>query len=304
MRTASIVALSLLTAGLAWAGTPAPMANTSPDGALQTQTVYQYEYDHAGRIAARHGKVYDADSTLIGTVEVALQRDEAGRIVRSETVRSDVSGAVLWRMVETIRHDELGPFHKERTQWGADGSVVRHEVEVRHDQPGGASPVWQTDVYGPDGELDSVRFRTVDRDERGRILAQDISVFDAQGVQRNRVLSQWRYRKGALVARTRTTFDANDDIARVSRGHLEMSEGATTRWVWTDTDGRGTVLGRREVLETRDEAGHLLKRLETFRAADGTLVRTVTTEWTYDDAGRIEASRSHITVFDLPDTTP
>tara|TARA_B100000029_G_scaffold478765_1_gene525174 strand:+ start:2523 stop:3272 length:750 start_codon:yes stop_codon:yes gene_type:complete len=243
-------------------------------------------------------RVYDANTSLIRTIVVSNTWDEMGRTLRVERTRTDAHDVLVESVVTDYLYDGKGYVgFDRRVADGADAQIRREEVR-NHVPVLEVGMVRETRIYGPDDALIEFRYSTTDRDERGRLVAQDESTFSPKGVQTRRFRQEYSHtRAGELIGLTRYRFDKNDDeISReVGTRSVEDRFQTTTEWILYDAKER--VTGYRDENIYRNEEGRIVQRETVLYNADGYATRERSTVISYDQNGKVHARRTMVRTF-------
>lgn len=289
---ALIIAIFLATA---WA--EASTRRKAGKSQLREQSTHEYVYD-AGRIVESVQRVYNANAELVRTIAITYERDERGQTLRVERIRTDANDVLVETVITNYLYDEKGyvGFDRRFTD-GADEQVRREEVR-NHVPVMEVGIVRETRIYGPDDALIEFRYSTTDRDDFGRLVAQDESTFSPKGVQTRRFRQEYNHtRAGELIGLVRYRFDENDDQISREEGTRSVEDRFQTTTEWTLFDAKERITGYRDDNIYRNGEGRVARTETVVYNADGYATRVRSTTFSYDQNGKVHARRSMVRTF-------
>lgn len=248
---------------------------------LASSDVESLSYDADGRIANRLVEHYTAAGEARGST-LFVNTWTARRLARTERVHRTMDGSTVNRMVTTWRYLGDGRTKTRGRVWtDGVGETTRTERAQWDYTADDGSTLITTVVRKGDGSLIETRY-TILRNRRG-VNSSDTSVFDAQGVQTSRHLSEYQ---GNVTERW--TFDETDEITRYER--QVQSRDASNRVQRVDVeiqDGRKQSLGARTTEFFYSARSRQVQRqVTTWYGPDELATQRQTTSYAYENGVR------------------
>ncbi len=294
MRFLMFPVLLIAMTGAAYAQTGAVGTEGRVSLAVTSNSVGTPTYDLSGRLIGMETKRFDGEGDFTGSDSYRYVYDGQGRTVQSSYVVADVNDLVNLSMEATWEYDRPGICRQGKRTW-YDGwdEMQRWEKIVWRNDPDAPILTRQTEYFDADDELVKTRFAVTERDERGRVLVQDFSLFSPDNSQLQRTYERWFYVDQRPVRILRVHFDEADEITtrvEVKRtyGRLNRLMKLETRTTDPDKDLLSTSVENR----TYDGAGKLVARQILDSNAQGFPTRRFTESTTYDASGHLKARRS------------
>ena len=251
-------------------------------------------FDLAGRMIGMETKRFDADGSYSGSSSYRYVYDAKGRIQQSSYVIADSEDLIVQRMETVWQFNIDGVARKGKRTW-YDGwdEMQRWEQIVWRQDPIAPILTIQTEYFDGDDELVKTSFSVLERDDRGRVKVQDVSVFFPDNAQMSRTFERWIYVDQHLSRVERVHFDEADEITKRERASRQYN--AQNRLVGINT--RTTDAGHELISTSKDTRRHnaaakLIHRSVEHADAQGIATRRYVETTSYDIDGRLQARRS------------
>ena len=261
---------------------------------VQRSTSYTYRYE-GGQLVEQLGTVYGEKGSILGYEEIVYNRSDTQRLesmeyrylnIDSELTRISTTN-YLYEGKKRLGYDRI-------SETGEGALITRHEVRY-HVQVKNIGQVEETKVFNKNDELREIRYTIVDRNEKGRIIARDISAFDPQGIQIRRGLTTYGFnRSGELLGETRERFNADDDIVSREVADIERPDEHTTVYNWTRFNSEDEISGYRELSYSRNGSGKVESIKTIYFGADGEATSSRLESIAYDGDGHRIGRRTHV----------
>lgn len=295
-----LAAVGLVCSGLVLSGlvlapsvaTAGTRASLEPAARLATN----FEYDARGRATARVERGFDETGQVKHVTRVALDYDEAGRLLSEEAVTHNARGALVSTALITYERDAIGQIVVEDRLWLDEaGNQLRRESDRwRTDQDGTrVGDTWEFDAS--DTQI-GTRYTIVTlqpaanvrRGQLPRVLASDESRYDAAGVQVSRHLRKLTHNDHGIASRELFAFDRDDAVSsRVVEAWRYDGRGRLLSVEAQFFDGEGTRTQTSTDRRFYGTDGRLDRRTYGFSTPDGELLRQLDETYVYDRSGRL-----------------
>lgn len=254
-------------------------------------TTFDYTYED-GLLREKNGTRFDAEGYVLGysqsTFEYERRRSLVGMRIEYDAdmnIRSTHRREHLYEGKRNLGYDLL---HSD-----ADGRQVQRVEARNHVMVDRMGLVHEMRIYNRSDALIQVRYIATDRDDRGRVIAKDTSIYDAEDVQRARHLYTWTYSEdGLLVAKALEVFDEDDQRSRLEEGTVLRPERGVERSEWTVYDRDEVITAYRDIETIRDGAKRMRKRETSHYDEEGYGTQRLTESFVYDGEGHLIAVRS------------
>jgi len=259
---------------------------------ITSQEVGTPSYNADGRLVRMEMKRFDSSGNYLGERIHSYEYSSAGQSIYSEYASYDAEGLQVSRMETSWDLGVPGALRVgERTFYDGADQVLRSEREWWRKDARLPIMTIQTEYYDADETLLKTRYAVTERDKRGHMVVEDISVFDPVNVQLARTYGEWKYDGTRVRLVTRRHYDENDELER--REEIVRGYDQRGRWVSTETTymDESEVTGFSQEERELNSAGRLVHRVVTWSDASGVEERRMSQSTTYDEAGRMKARR-------------
>ena len=252
-----------------------------PNGNVSSIHEYAYTYGGNGKLSQSVETRKDPAGEVLTVTTTDLTYNSAGRQLTEETVTQDADGAVVYSS-------------SRETVYGEDGKTCVGEQFEEHQSDGSSSlSVYEYNEMGAivhslfsywdaEGQLSSTQENTRTYDQNGHALSNSSVIKDAEGNIISSNTDEYMYNDSGIQYGYRTERIYSDGVVHRWAQTWDPSNGHTLSYDSYDrySDGREFSQGY-----AYDENGNLLSSYEEERDADGTVLRSETTEVSYDEDG-------------------
>jgi hypothetical protein len=252
-------------------------------------------YDLSGRLVGMQTDRFDAQGQFAGFNASRYDYDAGGRMVGHSYVIADAEELIVQRMMAEFQYGLPGVLRQSESRWydGWDNLLNWQRETCRRDPESGIRTS-QTDFYDAEDQLQKTRYVVTEDTDRGQIAVRDISVYAPDNTQLQRTYERWEYGDGRLSTITRITFDEGDEVvSRAVETHHYGERNRVTQVITETSDAHQQLQSTVTEHRSHDAAGRIVARTITHANALGLPTRRYVESTRYDNAGQIQARRSH-----------
>ena len=214
-------------------------------------TTFDYTYED-GLLKEKFGTRHDAEGHIQGYSQTVYEYERRRPLTAMRTeydsdmlIKSTHKRDHLYEGKRNLGYDLM---HRD-----VDGRQVQRMEARNHVMVDRLGLVHELKIFNQVDKLVQVHYVATDKDKRGRVIAKDVSIYDAEGVQRSRRLYTWTHdEEGVVVEKALEVFDQEDQSARVEEAVVVWPERGLERTEWTLYDPNSEITGYREVDLRRD----------------------------------------------------
>jgi hypothetical protein len=254
-------------------------------------TTFDYTYQD-GLLIEKNGTRFDADGLVKGYSQSIFEYERRRSHVAMRT-EFDADMNIRSTHRRTHLYDGKRKLGYDLLHLDADGRQVQRMEARNHVMVDRLGLVHELRIYNKVDVLVQIHYVATDQDERGRLVAKDVSIYDEEGVQRSRRLYTWTHSDdGLVIEKGLEVFDRDDQRSRLEEAVVVRPERGLERSEWTHFDRVNEITGYREVEIRRDAKKRMRTRDTLHFDAEGYATRSHLETFVYDGEGHLIAVRS------------